>query len=156
MQPTQIGSITTNSIPGMDVIAHPRMANVPINVGAMAPASGGLGAGFMPVVGSADKPHLTDKPWINGSLDFCFRIGFALVFIINSVTAIMQPAGFKKLIDSNFLAHMLGHTQIMLYVICVNDALLGVLIVSGIKRQWVYAWAGLWLFIVTFIKFTSL
>ena len=144
--------------PGMDIITSPRpSASEPVDVGAMATAqSTGLGSAFKPVVGSGVKNRLNDHPFVALSLDFCFRVGFGLVFIINAVTAIIQPAGFKKLIESNFLATAIGHTQIMLYVIAINDALLGVLIVAGVKRQWVYAWAGLWLFIVTFIKFTSL
>lgn len=157
MQPEQTIQTNTRPAPGMDVVAPKREpTSASIDVGSMAPASTGTGVAFKPVVGSAAKSHWSDKPFIAESLDLCFRIGFGLVFIINSVTAIIQPAIFKKLLESNFLAHTLGQTQIMLYIIAVNDALLGVLIISGIKRQWIYAWAGLWLFFVTFLKFTSL
>ncbi len=97
-----------------------------------------------------------EKGFVQQSLEICFRIGFALVFIINSATAIIEPEGFRKLIESNFLLRTIGHTQIMIYIIAANDALLGLLILFGWKKKWVFAWAGLWLFIVTFMKFTTL
>jgi hypothetical protein len=104
----------------------------------------------------ATKLHASDRPFVAASLDWLFRVGFAMVFIINAATALVQPDSFRKLIEGNFISHALGHTQIMLYIIVVNDFFLGLLILSGWKKKYVYAWSGAWLFIVTFMKFTSL
>ncbi len=99
---------------------------------------------------------LADKILADRFLELCFRLGFGMVFLINAVTAFVDPEGFKKLIEANFMSRALGHTQLMLYVIAINDLLLGLFIMVGFKKKYVYAWAGVWLFIVTFMKFTSL
>lgn len=158
MQPHQSKPVAPPSKTFMDVATTFRpttalASSTPVLFGSMEGAPPNTSS-FKPA--TATRVRFEDRPLISQSLDLCFRIGMGLVFIINSVTAIMQPSSFRKLIESNFLAHAIGHTQIMLYIIAVNDALLGMLIVSGIKRKYIYAWAGLWLFIVTFIKFTSL
>ena len=100
--------------------------------------------------------QFAETEFVQKALEWSFRIGFSLVFIINSVTAIIEPEGFRKLIEGNFISQMIGHTQIMIYIIIANDALLGLFILFGWKKKWAYAWAGVWLFIVTFMKFTSL
>lgn len=88
--------------------------------------------------------------------DWVFRIGFATIFLSNTWTALVDPQGFVKLMEGNFLARMVGHFEVQVYIIAINDFLLGLLILSGFKRRLVYAWAGAWLIIVTFFKATSL
>jgi uncharacterized membrane protein YphA (DoxX/SURF4 family) len=88
--------------------------------------------------------------------DLAFRFGFATVFLANSWTALVDPGGFLKLIEGNFVAQLVGHYQVMLHVIAINDFILGLLILSGFKRTYVHAWAGAWLIVVTFFKITSL
>jgi len=78
------------------------------------------------------------------------------VFIINSITAIFQPGSFRGLLENNFVGAFLGHYQLLLYVIAVNDLFLGLLLLSGVKKKYVYAWAGIWLAIVSFFKLTAL
>jgi uncharacterized membrane protein YphA (DoxX/SURF4 family) len=92
----------------------------------------------------------------DGVLDLVFRAGFATVFLANSWTALVDPDGFLRLIEDNFLAQLVGHYQLQLYTIAVNDLILGVLILTGFQRKYVRAWAGAWLIIVTFFKITSL
>jgi uncharacterized membrane protein YphA (DoxX/SURF4 family) len=89
-------------------------------------------------------------------MDFVFRLGFSTVFLANSWTAVVDPGGFLKLIENNILARMVGHFQLQLYMIVINDFILGLLILAGFKRKLVYVWAGAWLLIVTFFKITSL
>jgi hypothetical protein len=89
-------------------------------------------------------------------LDWAFTLGFSSVFIINSLTAILQPASFLKLIQHNFVSEAIGHYQIWIHAIAVNDMILGLLILSRFKKPYVYAWAGVWLAAVTFFKVTSL
>jgi uncharacterized membrane protein YphA (DoxX/SURF4 family) len=89
-------------------------------------------------------------------LELAFRFGFSTVFLINAWTAVVDPGGFLKLIESNFVARTVGHYQLQLYVIAINDLILGILILIGFRRKLVLAWAGIWLLIVTFFKATSL
>jgi uncharacterized membrane protein YphA (DoxX/SURF4 family) len=115
-----------------------------------APAAPGV-AGSVAV--PAPKRALMRIDWW---LEWSFRIGLATVFLINAVTAITDPSGFLKLLQHNFVAQIVGHYQVLLYVIAVNDFILGLLILLGFARRYVLAWAGVWLMIVTFFKATSL
>lgn len=89
-------------------------------------------------------------------LELLFRFGFATVFLINAWAALAQPDSFLNLIQNNFAARFVGHYSIQVYAIALNDGLLGILILLGIKKKYVYAWAGTWLMTVTFFKITSL
>ncbi len=97
-----------------------------------------------------------DKLKFDNILELLFRFGFAAVFLINTWAAIVQPSSFLKLIENNFAAQLVGHYSFQLRIIALNDFILGLLILSGFKKKYVYAWAGLWLMIVTFFKTTSL
>jgi hypothetical protein len=88
--------------------------------------------------------------------DWIFRMGFSTVFLANSWTAVVDPNGFLKLIENNIAGRLIGHYQTQLYMIAINDFVLGLLILSGFRRKLVYTWAGAWLLIVTFFKITSL
>jgi hypothetical protein len=107
-------------------------------------------------VTNAPKSAPDIKPILDIFLDWAFRLGLGSVCIINSLTALIQPDGFRKLIEHNFIAQSVGHYQLQLYIIAVNDMLLGLILLSGFKKKYVYAWAGMWLAIVTFFKITSL
>lgn len=89
-------------------------------------------------------------------MDWVFRVGFSTIFLSNAWTAVVDPDGFVKLMEGNFLARMVGHFEAQVYIIAINDLLLGILILTGFKRNFVYAWAGAWLIVVTFFKATSL
>jgi len=92
----------------------------------------------------------------DGPLELVFRIGFATIFLTNAWTSLADPSSFLRLIDQNILGHLVGHYELQLYLIALNDSALGLLILSGYKKRLVYAWAGAWLLIVTFFKITSL
>lgn len=89
-------------------------------------------------------------------LEMGFRIGFSTVFLINSVTAIVDPDGFKKLLDGNFAAQMIGNDALLIWFIAINDFLIATFILSGVHKKYVYFYSGMWLVMVTFFKFTSL
>jgi uncharacterized membrane protein YphA (DoxX/SURF4 family) len=89
-------------------------------------------------------------------LDWAFRLGFASVFFINSLTALIKPESFLSLLDQNFLTQAIGHYQIFIYLIAINDFTICALILTGIKKKYVYAWAGVYLAVVTFFKATSI
>jgi hypothetical protein len=94
-------------------------------------------------VTNAPKSAPDIKPILDIFLDWAFRLGLGSVFIINSLTALIQPDGFRKLIEHNFIAQSVGHYQLQLYIIAVNDMLLGLILLSGFKKKYVYAWAGI-------------
>lgn len=93
---------------------------------------------------------------LDNVLELLFRFGLATVFLINAWTALARPDSFLNLIQNNFAARLVGHYSIQVYAIALNDALLGALILFGIKKKYIYAWAGTWLMIVAFFKVTSL
>jgi uncharacterized membrane protein YphA (DoxX/SURF4 family) len=105
---------------------------------------------------SPTKTTSPTRPPIDSFLEWAFRLGLSSVFIINSITALKQPDSFLSLIKHNFVAVHIGHYQVLLDVIAVNDMTLGILLLIGFKKKYVYAWAGVWLAIVSFFKLTAL
>jgi hypothetical protein len=90
-------------------------------------------------------------------LELLFRAGFAGVFLVNAALAILEPRGFETLMRNSFIGAFLGFNLTpWLWLIAVNDALLGGLILSGRWRSVVLAWSGAWLFAVTLLKVSSL
>lgn len=89
-------------------------------------------------------------------LAWLFRVGFAGVFLVNSIVAIVDPSGFVKLMQSSFMGAFIHDFQPFVGLIAVNDFTLGLLILSGRWQNYVLAWSGLWLLAVTLIKLSSL
>jgi hypothetical protein len=90
-------------------------------------------------------------------LELLFRVGFAGVFLVNAALALLEPASFAALMRDSFLGAFLSSSLTpWLWLIAVNDALLGALILSGRWRGAVLAWSGAWLFAVTLLKVSSL
>lgn len=85
-----------------------------------------------------------------------FRIGFAGVFLVNSIVAVVDPHSFVKLMASSFMKHFIHDFHPFITLIAVNDAAIGLLILSGRWQNYVLAWSGLWLLAVTIIKATAL
>ena len=81
-----------------------------------------------------------------------FTAGFSSIFLINSLNAALKPNDFIRLIAANPLSRAVGHYGIMTKLILVNDLIIGVLILTGWKKKYVWAWAGIWLLIVAGIK----
>lgn len=89
-------------------------------------------------------------------LAWLFRVGFAGVFLVNSIVAIVDPGGFVKLMQSSFMGAFIQDFQPFVGLIAVNDFTLGLLILSGRWQSYVLAWSGVWLLAVTLIKLSSL
>ena len=87
-----------------------------------------------------------------------FRFGFASIFIVNGIIAIVSPEDFRPLIEENIIGQHFptGIVDIMIWVIVVNDLVLGALFISGKWRMLMYVWSGLWLLTIAGIKITNL
>lgn len=85
-----------------------------------------------------------------------FRLGFASIFLINSVYAALEPASFTQLLYDNPITNAIGFENAMVKIAMFNDLLLGMLILVGWRKKFTYAWAGVWLLIVAGIKLMNL
>lgn len=102
-------------------------------------------------------PEARDSsPLEPGLMTALFRIGFAGVFLVNSVVAVVEPSSFIKLMQGSFMGPFVHNFAPFTALIAVNDAVLGLLILSGRWPNYVLAWSGLWLLAVTVIKATAL
>ena len=81
-----------------------------------------------------------------------FTIGFSSIFLINSLNAAIKPNDFIKLLAANPISHTIGHYSLMTTIIVINDLIIGILILTGWKKKYVWAWSGGWLIIVAVIK----
>ena len=94
--------------------------------------------------------------------DVALHVGLAGVFIVNALIAWLQPADFVDLVRDSAVAGLfpVEPGRWVAWAICVNDVLLGLLLVATIRRERnraiVLAWSGVWLLSVTVIKVTSL
>ena len=74
------------------------------------------------------------------------RIGLALVFLANALTAIFTPNEFIELLEGSSIGSALPvSAAVMTKLIAVNDALVAGLLLFGKGWKWLYAWAGLWI-----------
>ena len=108
-----------------------------------------------------DPKPTPDNPtglWMATShpLHWVFRLGFASIFLVNSLTALLDPAAFLKLMERSFLRLLPLPLEPMVWLIAVNDLLTGVLVLLGWKRRYVYTWAGVWLLAATWVKLSTL
>ena len=102
--------------------------------------------------------HVRPDEWFGVAL----HCGLAGVFIVNALAAWLQPDDFVNLVQHSTLFRLcpVQPGRWVAWAICVNDAVLGILLIltmrSGRTRALVLAWSGVWLFAVTVIKVTSL
>ncbi|MCX7784293.1 MAG: hypothetical protein N2318_11710 [Meiothermus sp.] len=89
-------------------------------------------------------------------LGWLFRVGFAGVFLVNSLVAVVDPGGFIKLMQGSLMRIFIHDFTPLVWLIAANDLVLGLLILSGRWQNYVLAWSGLWLLAVTLIKISSL
>jgi hypothetical protein len=101
--------------------------------------------------GTAVLPKLSEP-----ALERIFRIGFAGVFLINSLVAIVDPGGFVKLMQNSFMGNFIQDFTPFVWMIVLNDLVLGMLILSGRWSHYVLAWSGLWFLAITAIKLSDL
>ncbi len=80
-----------------------------------------------------------------------FRIGLSSFFLVNSISAWVAAGEFRDLLTSNSITSHIGHTNSLIYLIGINDALLFLLILSGRYRKLVVVWGSLWLVAVIFV-----
>ena len=99
---------------------------------------------------------MLQKVLTDNFLSAVFRGGFASIFLINGIIAWIHPQDFIQLLSSFPIAAMLGFIPQMIAFTGLHDIVLGVLILIGVWRRYVLAWAGLWLSLVTLIKLVSL
>lgn len=81
------------------------------------------------------------------------RIGLALVFLANSLTAFFASSEFVELIEQSFLANFLpGSADRFVTFIGVNDAVVALLLFSGVGTVYTATWATLWIFGVMLVR----
>lgn len=85
------------------------------------------------------------------------RIGLALVFLANSLTAFFAPSEFIELIEKSFLINILPISPALFAVIIgINDALVAILLLFNFGKRWIPIWAALWIIGVMAVKGVSL
>ena len=85
------------------------------------------------------------------------RIGLALVFLANSLTAFLSPAEFIDIINDSFLSGILPITVThFLVFIGVNDALVAIFLFLNRGKKIIPVWATLWILGAIIIKGFSL
>lgn len=85
-----------------------------------------------------------------------FRLGFASIFLVNAAYAAIHPEDFTSLLKDNFIATMIGHADQLVMITMFNDLFIGTLILVGVWKKYVYAWAGGWLLLVAGLKLMNL
>lgn len=80
-----------------------------------------------------------------------FQIGLGGIFLANSVAAWAAPSDFRDLIDSNGLLSHVGHSDLLVKLIGVNDVALFLAILMGQYRKLVAIWGCLWLVGVIYV-----
>ena len=115
------------------------------------------GLGARPRLLRRDRPFRLE-PWF----DVALHCGLAGVFIVNALIAWLQPGDFVDLVQHSALAALfpVHPGRWVAWAICVNDLVLGCLLVATIRsrrtRAVVLGWSGVWLLAVTVVKLTSL
>jgi hypothetical protein len=96
------------------------------------------------------------------ALETLFIVGFAGVFVVNGVVAVLEPSEFTALVERSVVgrsAEVMSGRWIA-WVIAVHDFALGALLLATVRvarpRPFVLAWAGAWLLAVSAVKLTAL
>jgi hypothetical protein len=91
-----------------------------------------------------------------------FIVGFAGVFLVNAVVAVLEPSEFTALVERSVVGRSVQVTsgRWIAWVIAVHDFALGALLLATVRvvrpRPFVLAWAGAWLLAVSAVKLTAL
>ncbi|MBA3757425.1 hypothetical protein H0X09_00995 [Candidatus Saccharibacteria bacterium] len=80
-----------------------------------------------------------------------FRLGLGSIFLANSVTAWAASDEFRDLLTNNSLTSHIGHTDLLIKLVAINDAVLFLLILSGKLRKLAVVWGGVWLIAVIYV-----
>lgn len=95
-------------------------------------------------------------------LELTFIVGFACVFVVNGVTALLEPASFTDLVADSAPGRWLGAGEWGWVgpAIAVHDLVLGLLLLSGLRLRRLLvpllAWSGVWLLGVAVVRVTAL
>jgi uncharacterized protein YjeT (DUF2065 family) len=74
------------------------------------------------------------------------RIGLALVFLANGLTAFFSPQELKELLEASFVSQILPlPITAFLLIIGINDLLMSGLILLNRYQKYTFGWAMLWL-----------
>ena len=77
---------------------------------------------------------------------YVIRIGLALVFLANSLTAFFAPQEFTELVGASFVSNFLPiSVAALVLIIGINDLLVAILVASNKLQKYVLLWAMLWL-----------
>lgn len=77
---------------------------------------------------------------------FVIRIGLALVFLANSLTAFLMPSEFQELISNSFVVNILPvSAAAFVTFIGINDFIVAVLLFIGWRASAVAVYATAWL-----------
>ncbi|MBI2054896.1 MAG: DoxX family membrane protein [Candidatus Sungbacteria bacterium] len=78
---------------------------------------------------------------------FLIRFGLGVIFIANALTAFFAPAEFIELIKNSFVANLspISPKAFVGVIIGFNDAIVGLLLMSGIATRRTAVWATVWL-----------
>lgn len=110
-----------------------------------------------PAAGPVPRSHIDGRV-----LEAALLAGLAGVFLVNALVAVLQPSDFTGLVDRSLLGRWFPafSGSWVVWAIAINDLSLGICLVAATwsrrARPYVLAWAGIWLFVVTVIKVTSL
>ncbi len=116
-----------------------------------------------PKVAETNTPHRLPIPdmfskylILEGFTHWLFRLGFASIFLVNAVYATFHPLEFTQLLQANPISNAIGYHDFMVRIAMVNDLLLGIFILGGWRKKFVYAAAGAWLLLVASLKLMNL
>lgn len=79
--------------------------------------------------------------------NFLIRFGLGIIFIANALAAFFAPAEFIEVIENSFVANILPISPEVFVGIFIgfNDAIVGLLLISGFATRRVAIWATIWL-----------
>ncbi len=74
------------------------------------------------------------------------RIGLALVFLANGLTAFFAPQEFKELLEVSFVSQILPiPISVFLLIIGINDLFMSGLILLNRYKKYVFGWVMIWI-----------
>lgn len=81
------------------------------------------------------------------------RIGLALVFLANSLTALLFPSEFAEILENSFLIDILPVSADAFVIgIGISDALVAILLLLNKGMKIVSIWAAIWITGVMIVK----
>lgn len=88
-------------------------------------------------------------------LHWLIRLGLACIFLSNSLGAFYDTSSYMDLMRTSFMGRFIADLRPWVEFIKFNDLILGLLILSGYRQPYVWAWAGLWLIVASLIRFSA-